>query len=114
MAAAPAPTRTFLTQNPLMFTSGHYVTCGLKVSNAARCAAASSVLVELSKTILRNEPGCTIYTVQQDKSDPARFVVWERFDDEAAFTRHLEQPYVKTFLASKVVEFVRIFVTDLA
>ena len=97
-----------------MFTSGHYVTCEFKVINASPCAAASSVLVELSETILRNEPGCTIYTVQQDKSDPTRFVVWERFDDEAAFKHHLEQPYVKTFLASNVVELIRIFVTDIA
>ena len=97
-----------------MFTSGHYVTCELKVINATRCAAASSALTELSETTLKNETGCTIYTVQQDKSDPTRFVVWERFDDEAAFKRHLEQPYVKTFLASNVVELKRIFVTDLA
>lgn len=49
------------------------------------------------------EPGCHLYTANQDASDPNLIVMYEQYDDADAFQRHLESPHVRDLVAGKIV-----------
>ncbi len=38
----------------------------------------------------RNEPGCRMYVVHQDRDDKRRFFVYEQYEDDAALQAHRE------------------------
>ncbi len=40
------------------------------------------------KALTHAEPGCLVFTVEQDVNDPTRFSVYEEFVDKAAFEHH--------------------------
>ena len=46
-----------------------------------------------------DEPGCRQFTVTVDRESPDRVVLFEVYDDEAAFDAHLETPHLKAFRA---------------
>lgn len=56
---------------------------------AMRINAAASV---------RDEPGCLVFDVLRDRSDPERVWLYEVYIDEAAFEAHMRTPH---FLASR-------------
>lgn len=56
---------------------------------AMRINAAASV---------RDEPGCLVFDVLRDRSDPDRVWLYEVYTDEAAFEAHMRTPH---FLASR-------------
>lgn len=56
---------------------------------AMRINAAASV---------RDEPGCLVFDVLCDRSDPDRVWLYEVYTDEAAFEAHMRTPH---FLASR-------------
>lgn len=41
----------------------------------------------------RAEPGCRLFEVVQSRTDPAHFLFYEVFDDEAAYATHRAQPH---------------------
>lgn len=48
------------------------------------------------------EPGCHLYTANQDLSDPNRIVMYEQYDDAEAFQRHLESAHVRELVVGKI------------
>lgn len=56
---------------------------------AMRINAAASV---------RDEPGCLVFDVLRDRSDPDRVWLYEVYTDKAAFEAHMQTPH---FLASR-------------
>ncbi|MGC8101690.1 putative quinol monooxygenase [Metapseudomonas otitidis] len=56
---------------------------------AMRINAAASV---------RDEPGCLVFDVLRDRSDPDQVWLYEVYTDEAAFEAHMRTPH---FLASR-------------
>ena len=48
----------------------------------------------------RAEDGCLAFEVCQAPEDPARFVLYEAYHDEAAHRRHLEQDSYRQFRAA--------------
>ena len=58
------------------------------------------------------EPGCTAYELYQDPYDPARFLVFETYVDQAAVDAHFAAPYFAEYgekigaLASKPAEII--------
>jgi quinol monooxygenase YgiN len=44
-----------------------------------------------------DEPGCRQFTVTVDREAPDRVVLFEVYDDDAAFDAHLETPHLKAF-----------------
>ncbi|NOK63435.1 MAG: carboxymuconolactone decarboxylase [Chloroflexi bacterium AL-W] len=60
------------------------------------------------------EPGCSLFTLHHDTSIPTRFVLWERFDDEAAYTQHFEEAHTKAYLELDLTEVVQHFQTNIA
>ncbi|GAL33648.1 arginase [Vibrio maritimus] len=50
-----------------------------------------SVVIEAlqnHKALTRAEPGCLVFSVEQDANQPTRFIVYEEFVDKAAFDHH--------------------------
>jgi len=89
-----------------MFDSGYYVTAEIRVKDPSRVDAAKAALADLARETLK-EAGCTIFTVHQDIAQSTRFVLWERFDDEAAFKAHGALPHSQAFGALGLVEMVQ-------
>lgn len=50
-----------------------------------------------SRHSVADEPGCRQFTVTVDREQPNRVVLFEVYDDEAAFAAHLETPHLKAF-----------------
>jgi quinol monooxygenase YgiN len=41
------------------------------------------------------EPGCRTYQLHRDPQDSRRFVIYEEYDDEAAFSAHAESEHFR-------------------
>jgi quinol monooxygenase YgiN len=48
-------------------------------------------------TAARKEPGCRHFDVLVDPGDRTKAMLYEVYDDEAAFDAHLQTPHLKTF-----------------
>ena len=95
-----------------MFRAGYYVTAELKVKDASRVNVAKSALSVLCQKTL-TEPGCSIFTLHQDPKQPDRFLLWERFDNEAAFKSHFEEDYTKDYIQQDLTDVVLLFQTNI-
>ena len=47
----------------------------------------------------REEAGCLEYTLLEDRDDPARLSIYERWTDTAAIDAHDQTPHVAAFVA---------------
>ncbi|MBU5615039.1 putative quinol monooxygenase [Geomonas azotofigens] len=48
----------------------------------------------------RQESGCVEYRLHQDRSNPAVFVFYENWKDQAAFEEHMNSPHFKSYVAA--------------
>jgi quinol monooxygenase YgiN len=46
----------------------------------------------------RSEPGCLTYELHRDPENPAKFMFFEKFKNQAALDEHVNAPYFKNFL----------------
>jgi (4S)-4-hydroxy-5-phosphonooxypentane-2,3-dione isomerase len=53
-----------------------------------------------AKASVAEEKGCRQFDVLQDADNPNRIVLYEVYDDAAAFQDHLGQKHTQTFLAA--------------
>jgi (4S)-4-hydroxy-5-phosphonooxypentane-2,3-dione isomerase len=53
-----------------------------------------------AKASCRSEPGCRQFDVVEPRDDPDRIVLYEIYDDRAAFEAHLKTPHLATFEAA--------------
>lgn len=65
----------------------------------------------------REEDGCLAYSLARDVADPDLFILYERWESEAAFNAHFASPHVQEFAElvktfGKVDTHIRRFVTD--
>ena len=49
------------------------------------------------------EPGCRAFVVNRSQDDGDRFVLYEQYDDEAAFEAHRGSPHFKRYIEGQVV-----------
>lgn len=54
-------------------------------------------MIAQAKRCLANEPGCLQFDVTQDPRDPARLVMLEVYEDDAAIKAHQESQHFKDF-----------------
>ncbi|WP_027469121.1 putative quinol monooxygenase [Deefgea rivuli] len=94
-----------------MFTNGYYITAELRVKDASQITVAKQALTTLCEKTL-TEKGCSIFTLHQDQTIATRFLLWERFDDEAAFKLHFEMPHTKEYISLNLTEVVQFFQTN--
>jgi quinol monooxygenase YgiN len=53
-------------------------------------------------TAARKEPGCRQFDVLADPNDPTKVMLYEIYNDEAAFEAHQQTPHFKKYLAEAV------------
>jgi (4S)-4-hydroxy-5-phosphonooxypentane-2,3-dione isomerase len=53
-----------------------------------------------ARSSLRDEPGCRRFDVLHSAEEPARVVLYEIYEDDAAFDHHLTTPHFKSFAAA--------------
>jgi quinol monooxygenase YgiN len=97
----------------MFLTPGYYITAELKAKHLDRIAETTDALKVLCKHTV-TEPGCSMFTLHLDAKQPTRFLLWERFEDEAAFKVHFELAHTKDFIALDLTEIVQFFQTDVA
>ena len=51
----------------------------------------------------RREPGCRQYTLNQSIDDPAIVVIYEQYDDEAAFQAHIATGAFQRIVVGQIV-----------
>jgi quinol monooxygenase YgiN len=49
------------------------------------------------------EPGTTLFLISRAKDNPAQFLFYELFRDEAAFKAHQESAHFKTYIAGEAL-----------
>jgi quinol monooxygenase YgiN len=49
------------------------------------------------------EPACRAFFVNRSQDDGERFVLYEQYDDEAAFQAHRGSPHFKRYIEGRVV-----------
>lgn len=86
------------------------------IANAGREAEAARLFQELAAES-RKEPGCLLYIAHQHKTEPARFLIYEQYKDDAALDAHRAtaafQRYVKHDLIKVAVRVDGSFYTAL-
>ena len=51
----------------------------------------------------RSEPGAKLFLISRAKENPAQFLFYELFRDEAAFKAHQESAHFKTYIAGEAL-----------
>jgi quinol monooxygenase YgiN len=69
-----------------------YIVCSQILVKAGREEEVAAVMAELVAAS-RAEPGCLLYNAHRHLEDPRRFMFYERYEDEAAFTAHTESEH---------------------
>ncbi|MBJ6750496.1 putative quinol monooxygenase [Geomonas anaerohicana] len=76
------------------------VTIVAKLTAKSDCieAVKTEVIKMLAPT--RQEEGCIEYRLHQDNADPAVFVFFENWKDQAVFEQHMETEHFKAYVAA--------------
>ncbi len=91
-----------------MLEQGYFITAELRVKNPENVEHTKSQLTLLcQKTI--EEPGCTLFSLHQCKSEPTRLLLWERFNSEEDYKIHFQQPHTLQYLAQDLTEIEQFF-----
>ncbi len=61
-----------------------------------------SLLLENGKAARETEPGCRQFDVLVDPKDRTRVMLYEVYEDEAAFQAHQQTPHFKRYIAEAI------------
>ncbi len=62
-----------------------------------------AALVRQMIPLTRAEPGCRLFTVNRAVDDPRKFLLYEQFDDRAAFDAHVATANFKDIVVGRIV-----------
>jgi len=74
-----------------------YVEFTIKAAAVERFRA---LILENARLSLKNEPGCRRFDVLIDDASPSRIVLYEIYEDPAAFDAHMATAHYKAFAAA--------------
>ena len=94
-----------------MFEKGYFITAELKVKNIEMVSKAKSALKILCEETLK-EPGCSLFTLHHCTERKDCFILWERFENEAAFKQHFIEQHTKDYVDLDLTEIVQYFQSD--
>ena len=94
-----------------MFEQGYFITAELRVKHRDRVSEAKSALITLCEKT-REEPGCSLFILHQCSEREDRFLLWERFENEAAFKQHFVEQHTKDYVGLDLTEVVQYFQSD--
>lgn len=66
--------------------------------------ALAALLAEQAAVVLKEEPGCVVYRAHRSTSDPALFLFYEMYRDDAAFEAHRKAPHLAAYRARREKE----------
>lgn len=95
-----------------MLKKGYYITAELRVKNKEKISEAKTALIKLCEETLK-EPGCSLFTLHQCGENTDRFLLWERFEDEAAFKQHFIEQHTRDYVDLDLTEIVQYFQSDI-
>ena len=76
--------------------SGYVVVAQFEVKAGQLSAMVDAAKIDAAASVA-NEPGCRRFDVLVPRDGAERVVLYEIYDDEAAFQAHLETPHLKAF-----------------
>ncbi|MCZ2723730.1 antibiotic biosynthesis monooxygenase [Marinomonas sp. 15G1-11] len=91
-----------------MLQSGLFITAELRIKPDKELSHAISALNAYCHA-METEPGCSMALPLQDKEDPYRFILWERYNDNTAFEAHFQAQHTQDFMASEIADLVQAF-----
>ena len=87
-----------------------YSTGILKVIEEQNIEKTKNALIELQKQT-KNEIGNITFEIQQSIENENEFIIWECFENETEFKKHLDAEHLKEFLKLNLVEFIKGYAT---
>ncbi|MEM0544071.1 antibiotic biosynthesis monooxygenase [Flavobacterium sp. j3] len=87
-----------------------YSTGILKVIEEQNIEITKNALFELQKQT-KNEIGNITFEIQQSIENKNEFIIWECFENESEFKKHLNSEHLKEFLKLNLVEFIKGYAT---
>jgi quinol monooxygenase YgiN len=78
-------------------SEGYFITAEIRVNDSHMLERTKEELKKLQRKTLE-EDGCDVFSIHQDGADPLRFILWERFESEAAFKKHFEYQHTKEYV----------------
>jgi quinol monooxygenase YgiN/predicted enzyme related to lactoylglutathione lyase len=87
-----------------------YSTGILKVIEEQNIAKTKNALIELQKQT-KNEIGNITFEIQQSIENKDEFIIWECFENETEFKKHLDSEHLKDFLKLNLIEFIKGYAT---
>lgn len=61
------------------------------------------LMVQAAAAVRANEPGNLLYVAHQDPKDPAHFLFYEQYTDQAALDDHVASAHYKDLVAAQLV-----------
>jgi quinol monooxygenase YgiN len=71
----------------------------------AQAGAADRIAAVLAKHVAatRAEPGCVQFVAYRSSEDADRFLLYEQYDDEAAFEAHRASPHFRLYIQETII-----------
>jgi quinol monooxygenase YgiN len=91
-----------------MLQSGLFITAEIRIKPEKELRHAITALYAFCRA-METEPGCSMALPLQDKEDPYRFILWERYDDKTAFEAHFQAQHTQDFIASGMTDLIQAF-----
>ena len=61
---------------------------------------------------MNSEKGCLFAIAHQDNENPRKIILWEIYEDKAAFDAHFIAEHTKAFFSAALTEFVKAYETQ--
>lgn len=87
-----------------------YTTGILKVIEHQNIEKTKKALIELQNHT-KNEIGNLTFEIQQSIVNDSEYIIWECFENETEFKKHLVSEHLKKFLELNLVEFINVYET---
>ena len=79
-----------------------YVVCATWKARSGTEKRIEQILAEMVRHT-RQEPGCLMYQPHQSLEDPTVFLLYEQYEDKAAFDAHIASDYFKRLVLGEAV-----------
>lgn len=89
---------------------GLFVTAELRLKDEVALSEGCQAILDFCAA-MQQEPGCLLAHATQDPKDPRRFVLWEKYQDQAAFETHFAAEHTQAFIASGQTELIKAYET---
>ncbi|MBS0847363.1 antibiotic biosynthesis monooxygenase [Citrobacter sp. JGM124] len=95
-----------------MKTPGHFITAKVLIDPQWSVAEGRQALDDYCQA-MRQESGCTLALALQDNSQPRRFILWERYENQEAYQQHFTRSHTAAFIKAGWVSLVDVVETTL-